>query len=101
MNVALDIVVLAGILFACWRGYRQRQIWLCIIPALLLRMGHDKPLWMLFLIYAPIFMGWLSLCHWINAQGWRATAAGLLTFAMTLGLEAMRQAEEHQKKDLL
>jgi len=98
MKIALDVAVLTGILFACWHGYQQRQIWLCIIPALLLRTGRHQPLWLLFCIYAPVLMGWLLLCHWVNAQGWRATSAGLLAFAMVVGLEAMRQAEERQKR---
>jgi len=97
MKLAVDIVILAAILFASWRGYHQRNIWFCVIPGLLLHIGRQKPFWIRFLVYAPIFVSWLLLCHWLNAHGWHATGAGLLAFAMTIGLEAMRQTEEHQK----
>jgi len=97
MKTALDIAILALILFTCWRGYQQRRLGLCIIPALLLYIGKQKPFWIRFLIYAPVFVAWLLLCHWIDVKGWHAMAAGLMAFAMTLGLEAMRQVEELQR----
>jgi len=97
MKIALDITILTGILFVCWHGYQQRKLWLCMIPALLLRIGRQKSFWTRFFIYAPVFVGWLLLCHWIDVKGWHAISAGLMAFAMTLGLEAMRQVEEFQR----
>ncbi len=97
MKLVLDIAILVGILFACWRGYQQRQPWLYLISALLLRLGSQKYFGIRFFVYAPVFVGWLLLCHWLDVKNWTATAAGLMVFAMTLGLEAMRQTEERQK----
>jgi len=97
MTLLLDIAIFLGILFTCWRGYQQRQSWICLISALLLRLASQKSFGIRFFVYAPVFVGWLLLCHWVDVKGWTATAAGLMVFAMTLGLEAMRQTEERQK----
>jgi len=98
MKTVVDIVLLAGILGACWQGYRQRHIWFCLIPGLLLHIGRQRSFLFRFCLYAPLFVGWLLLCHWLNAQGWHATSAGLFGFAMVSGLEAMRQVEERWKR---
>ncbi|MDQ6987764.1 MAG: hypothetical protein Q9M25_08175 [Mariprofundaceae bacterium] len=52
-----------------------------------------------FLSFGPLVVVWLLLCHWLNTHGWHATAASGMLVAMMLGLEAMRSAEERQKKE--
>ncbi|MDX8391920.1 MAG: hypothetical protein R8K53_05055 [Mariprofundaceae bacterium] len=98
MKLAIDVGALAVLLFVCWRGYQQRRFWLCTMTALLLHIGRERVFCFRFVIYSPIFVGWLLLCHWMDVKGWHATAAGLMALSMTIALEAMRQSEERRKQ---
>jgi len=99
MSIALDIAVFVVICFIIWPAYRERQPWFCMIPHFLYRQCRGRGFIRQLLIFGPAVVAWLLLCHWLNGQGWHATAAGCILFAMTLGLEAMRSAEERQKTD--
>lgn len=99
MKTATDIIILLLILVFCWHGYQYRQTWFRIIPHLMWRICRDRGLLWQLLIFGSTVVGWLLFCHWINAHGWYATAAGAMLFAMALGLEAMRSAEERQKME--
>jgi hypothetical protein len=99
MKTGIDIIMLMLIGTLCWHGYQSRQTWLRMIPHLMWRICRNRGfLWQL-LVFGSSMVGWLLLCHWINARGWYATAAGVMLLGMTLGLEAMRSAEERQKME--
>ncbi|MDQ6950127.1 MAG: hypothetical protein Q9M26_00510 [Mariprofundales bacterium] len=98
MALLLDLTIFGMIAVLCWRGYQQRQIWLSMPPYLLMRACHNRSAWLQLVIFGPITIIWLLSCHWINAHGWHATAAGGILLAMTMGLEAMRSVEERQKE---
>jgi len=98
MNTAIDFFLFLLIGGACWYGYHYRQAWFCMTPYLLWRLCRGRGPGRQLLVFGPTVVGWLLLCHWLNAHEWHATAAGGMLFAMTLGLEAMRSAEERQKE---
>ncbi|MDX8409791.1 MAG: hypothetical protein R8J84_07125 [Mariprofundales bacterium] len=98
MALLLDIAIFAIIAALCWRGYQQRQIWLRMPPYLLLRACRNRPAGLQLALFAPLMVGWLLVCHWINGRGWHASAAGGMLLAMTIALEAMRSVEELQKE---
>ncbi|MDX8406596.1 MAG: hypothetical protein R8K50_10680 [Mariprofundus sp.] len=98
MNSAIDFAMLSMICAICWRGYRYRQPWFCLLPHILWHKCRGRGLWRQLLLFGPVVVGWLLFCHYLNAHGWHATAAGGMVLAMTLGLEAMRRAEERQKR---
>ncbi|MDQ7000493.1 MAG: hypothetical protein Q9M12_06375 [Mariprofundus sp.] len=95
--LALDITVFAIIGTICWQGYYKRRLWFEAPVYLLLRLGKGRGFWTQWFMYGPPVVGGLLLCHWLNTHGWHATAAGGMLFGMTIGLEAMRIAEEEQK----
>ncbi len=97
MILALDFAMLAVIVTLCWQGYHKRRLWFVAPVYLWLKLAKGRSFWVQFLIFGPITVSFLLLCHWINTHGWHATAAGGMLFGMTLGLEAMRIAEEEQK----
>jgi len=97
MLVAFDVAVFAVIVALCWQAYFKRRAWFVSLVFFWLEMGRDRGFWMQFLIFCPPVVVALLLCHWVNTHGWHATAAGGILFMMTLGLEAMRSAEEIQK----
>jgi len=97
MILALDIALFAAIAGLCWQGYQKRRLWFVVPVYLWLKLGKGRSFWMQFLVFAPATVTGLLLCHWINTHGWHATAAGGMLFGMTIGLEAMRIAEEEQK----
>ncbi|OIO70216.1 MAG: hypothetical protein COW19_08145 [Zetaproteobacteria bacterium CG12_big_fil_rev_8_21_14_0_65_55_1124] len=97
MLTVLDIALLVGIALLCWRGYRENGLWLCYVGQLLHRLLRGKGFWGQLFRFAPVVVGWLLLCHWVNTAGWHATAAGGILLAMTVGLDAMRKLEEQQK----
>ncbi|TLS66132.1 hypothetical protein FE236_09175 [Mariprofundus erugo] len=97
MDTLLDISLFLLIAWLCWRGYNGRQSWLRMIPYLIWQQCQGRGMIRQLLVFAPVVVGWLLLCHWLNAHGWHATGAGGMLFAMTLGLDAMRSAEERQK----
>lgn len=99
MDTLLDISAFLLIAMLCWRGYQLRQNWFCLIPYLLWRQCQGRGVARQLLVFSPVVVGWLILCHWLNAHGWHATGAGGMLFAMTLGLDAMRSVEERQKKE--
>ena len=99
MLIALDITLLVAITILCWRGYRYRSAWLAIVAQLLAQLLRRKGFWGKLFSFAPIAIGWLLLCHWVNNAGWHATAAGGILLAMTVGLDAMRNLEEKQKME--
>jgi len=95
--LALDFAMLALIAALCWQGYRKRRLWFVVPVFLWLKLGRGRSFWMQFLIFGPMTVAFLLLCHWVNTHGWHATAAGGMLFGMTIGLEAMRMAEDEQK----
>ena len=97
MSMVLDIILFAAIATVCWQGYHKRRLWFVIPVYVWLRMGKGRSFWVQFMIFAPTTVCGLLLCHWVNTHGWHATAAGGMLFGMTLGLEAMRIAEEESK----
>ncbi len=97
MLMALDILLLIAIAILCWRGYRNRSLWLDVVGQLLAHLLRNKGFWGQLFSFAPVVVGWLLLCHRINTAGWHATAAGGILLAMTIGLDAMRNLEEEQK----
>ncbi len=97
MMMALDIALFAVIAGLCWQGYQKRRLWFVVPLYLWLRLGKGRGFWQQFLIYGPAIVVWLLLCHWVNTHGWHATAAGGMLIAMTIGLQAMRMAEDEQK----
>jgi len=99
MMTALDIVLFMLIALLCWRGYRGNGLWLFYSGSLLHRLLHGKGFWGQLFSFAPIAIGWLLLCHWVNTAGWHATGAGGILIAMTIGLDAMRKLEEKQKME--
>jgi len=99
MMTALDIVLFILIVLLCWRGYRGNGLWLIYTGNLLHRLLRGKGFWGQLLSFAPIAIGWLLLCHWVNTAGWHATAAGGILLAMTIGLDAMRKLEEKHKME--
>jgi len=94
----LDVIVFIAICLILWRAYRERQLWFRMIPHVLYRQCRGRGFVQQLLIFGPLVVVWLLLCHWLNTHGWHASAAGGMLFAMMLGLEAMRSAEERQKK---
>jgi len=99
MMTALDIVLFILIALLCWRGYHKNVIWLFYAGRILERLLGGKGFWAQLFSFAPVAIGWLLLCHWINTAGWHATAAGGILLAMTVGLDAMRKLEEKQKME--
>jgi len=99
MATLLDISLLIVIALLCWRGYRYGSVWLAIVGKLLTQLLRNKGFWGQLFSFAPLAIGWLLLCHWINTAGWHATAAGGILLAMTVGLNAMRKLEEQQKME--
>ena len=99
MDVLLDVLFFTGIATLCWLGYQLRRPWLVLIVQLLWHLGRGYGLWGQVFRYAPVIVGWLLLCHWINTHGWHGLAAGGILFAMTLALHAMRSWEEQQKQE--
>ncbi len=101
MRLALDMGGLALLLAAGFQGYRQRAPWFTRIAAGLMAAVSNRGFFRRFLILAPVFVGWLLLCHWTDVRGFHATAAGLMALAMAVGLDAMRQFEEsrHDKEE--
>ncbi len=97
MMLALDIALFAAIATLCWQGYHKRRLWFVVPVYLWLKLGKGRGFWMQFLVFGPVTVIGLLICHWINTHGWHATAAGGILFGMTLGLEAMRIAEEEQR----
>jgi len=97
MSTVLDIVLLIAIAMLCWRGYQHRGIWFETAVWLWLRLGRGRGLWVQLLIYGVPTVAALLFCHWVNTHGWHATAAGGMLAGMTIGLTAMRLAEEEQK----
>lgn len=97
MLIAMDVAVLIAIVLLCWRGYRGDGTWLPFVGQLLSRLLNGRGFWGQLLCFAPLSVGWLMLCHWVNTAGWHATAAGGILIAMTVGLDAMRKLEEQQK----
>ncbi len=95
--MALDIAVFIAICLILRIAYRDRQLWFCMIPHFLYRQCRGRGFVPQLLIFGTLAVTWLLFCHWLNGQGWHATAAGGILFAMVLGLEAMRSAEERQK----
>jgi len=99
MDTLLDILFFAVIAGLCWRGYQQRRSWLLVAVGLIWSLGRGYGLWRQVFHYAPVIVGWLLLCHWVNTHGWHGLAAGGILFAMTLALHAMRSWEEQQKQE--
>jgi len=97
MGIVLDIVMFAVIVTLCWQAYFKRRAWFVSLVFFWLELGRGRGFWMQFIIFGPLTVAALLLCHWVNTHGWHATAAGGILFIMTLGLEAMRSAEEEQK----
>jgi len=97
VSTLLDFSVLAAIASLCWQGYQKRRLWFETPVYLLLRLGKGRGYWLQLLMYGLPIVGGLLLCHWINTHGWHASAAGGMLIAMTIGLAAMRIAEEEQK----
>lgn len=93
-----DIAMLLLISFVSWRGYRDRQTWFRLIPHLIWTRCQGRSFLMQLLIFGPVIVGWLLLCHFVSTHGWQATAAGGMLFGMALALEALRSAEERQKR---
>ena len=93
----LDLAVLGAITLLCWQGYRKRSLWFEVPVYMWFRLARGHGFWVQFLLFGPAVVIWLLLCHWINTHGWHATAAGGMLIGMTIGLEAMRIAEEQQQ----
>jgi len=96
--IAVDLLLLTALVLLCWRGYSKRQTWLRLIPHLIWHQCKGRSILMQLLLFGPVVVGWLLFCHWLNTAGWHATGAGCILLAMTIGLEAMRSAEERQKE---
>jgi len=79
-------------------AYHRQASWLRFIPYALLRFGRGKTFLIQWMIYSPIFVSWLLLCHWLDVKEWHGLAAAGMGFAMLLGLQGMRQWEEKQKR---
>ena len=95
--IALDLLLLSAIAWICWQGYHKCRLWFVVPVYLWMKSGKGRGFWKQFLVFGLPTVGWLLLCHWINTHGWHATAAGGMLFAMTVGLQAMRLAEEEFK----
>ncbi|RMH52724.1 MAG: hypothetical protein D6682_01365 [Zetaproteobacteria bacterium] len=93
-----DLILLIVIVLICWRGYHRRSWWFVLPVGLWIGLGRGRGMWLQLLLFGPVVVGWLLLCHWVNTHGWHATAAGGILFAMTVGLQAMRSFEEEQKQ---
>ncbi len=90
--------MLGAVAALCWRGYRQRPLWFSLPISLLLAVGHGRGFLAQLLLYGPLVVGGLLLCHWINGRGWHATAAAGILVGMTAGLEAMRRVEAEGRR---
>jgi len=99
MTTFLDISLFLGIALLCWRAYHGKGLWLFYVSQLIERLLRGKGFWGQLASSAPLIVGWLLLCHWVNTAGWHATGAGGILIAMTLGLDAMRNCEEKQKME--
>jgi len=97
MNTLLDLGGLVIIATLCWQGYQKQRLWFKVPVYLFLRLGRGRGFAMQLLIYGIPTVAGLLLCHWTNTHGWHATAAGGIVIGMTVGLEAMRIAEEEHK----
>jgi len=94
----LQIVIFFALIGPLLWSYHKQYIWIRILPYLLLRCGRGRAAWLQWLIYSPMFVSWLLLCHWLDVKQWHGLAAAMMGFAMLLGLQAMRYIEEQQKR---
>ena len=97
-GILLDLATLVVIALVCWQGYHRRRLWFGMPVYAWFQLARGRGFWAQLLIFGPVVVGWLLLCHWINTHGWHATAAGGILIAMTVGLEAMRTIEEEQRR---
>lgn len=94
LNLALFLILMGLTLFA----YHRQSLWIRLIPYILSKLGRGHSFFVQWLIYSPMFVGWLLACHWLDVKGWHGLGAAGMGFAMVLGLQAMRYLEEKQKK---
>jgi len=97
----MSIIFQTVIFFLCitpflW-AYHQQHTWFQWLPYALLRLGKGRSFFIQWLIYSPMFVIWLLLCHWLDVKAWHGVAAALIAFAMLLALQAMRQLENQHK----
>ena len=95
LNAFVFLVLLACLV----RAYQRQQLWLRLVSHVAMQWGKGKSFVVQLLIYSPLFVGWLMLCHWIDVKGLHGLAAAGMAFAMLLALQAMRMVEEKQKKE--
>jgi len=93
----LNLVIFFVLMGFALRGYQRQATWLRLIPFALLKFGEGRHFILQWLIYSPLFVSWLLLCHWVDVKGWHGLGAAFMGFAMLLGLQAMRHLEEEQK----
>ncbi len=97
MQLMIDLILLVLIVMYCWEAYSKRRLWFVVPVYLWMKFAKGRGFLAQLLIFSLPTVSWLLLCHWINTHGWHATAAGGMLIAMTVGLQAMRMAEEEQK----
>ena len=94
---ALNILTFFILVALLIRAYHMQQLWLRVVSYFVLQWGKGRSFFIQLLIYSPVFVGWLMLCHWIDMKGWHGLAAAGMAFAMLLALQSMRMIEEKQK----
>ena len=101
MSFGLNLAVFLILIGISLRAYQKQSLWLQLVPLSLLKLGENRSFFMQWLIYSPIFVIWLLLCHWLDVKEWHGLAAAGIGIAMIVALQAMRQLEEQQKINLM
>ncbi len=101
MSFLLNVWVFVMLVGAALLAYRRQALWLRLLVGFLLKPARGRSFVFQWFVYAPIFVSYLLLCHYLDVQEWYGLAASGIGFAMILGLQAMRQCEEKQKEKRL
>ncbi len=98
MMILVHLVLFVVLMGLSARAYQHQSLWIRFVPYLLLKLAKGRSAIVQLLIYAPIIVAWLLVCHWLDVQGWHGLGAFGIGFAMLLGLQALRMMEENQKR---
>jgi len=98
MMVVLHCVLFIILMGLSARAYQRQSLWIRFLPYLLLKLAEGRAGIVQLVIYAPLIVMWLLVCHWLDVQGWHGLGASGIGFAMLLGLQALRMLEENQKQ---